>query len=263
MWPKTLLTIIAITMSISVRAQMGKFFNTEKQLSSSFVNQVYFDREGFLWAATRDGINRYDGYQFRVLRRENEADRALASNYVNTIIQDRNGLFYFGMYGALQTWDGRTFNNVTMTDVKGQEGSCYATCFVERANGEILVGTSGLGIMRFTDKTHARQMGGALASLHTINSMIEDRKGRLWIVTDETGLLSYDGTKMKRYLTDRTDLNLLGLCEDLNGVIYVGTSNAGVYRLQGSDFVHIDEAFLEACTEKNHNRRIVWFYLFG
>ena len=241
MWPKTLLTIIAITMSISVRAQMGKFFNTEKQLSSSFVNQVYFDREGFLWAATRDGINRYDGYQFRVLRRENEADRALASNYVNTIIQDRNGLFYFGMYGALQTWDGRTFNNVTMTDVKGQEGSCYATCFVERANGEILVGTSGLGIMRFTDKTHARQMGGALASLHTINSMIEDRKGRLWIVTDETGLLSYDGTKMKRYLTDRTDLNLLGLCEDLNGVIYVGTSNAGVYRLQGSDFVHIED----------------------
>ena len=95
--------------------------------------------------------------------------------------------------------------------------------------------------MRFTDKTHARQMGGALASLHTINSMIEDRKGRLWIVTDETGLLSYDGTKMKRYLTDRTDLNLLGLCEDLNGVIYVGTSNAGVYRLQGSDFVHIED----------------------
>ena len=128
MWPKTLLTIIAITMSISVRAQMGKFFNTEKQLSSSFVNQVYFDREGFLGAATRDGINRYDGYQFRVLRRENEADRALASNYVNTIIQDRNGLFYFGMYGALQTWDGRTFNNVTMTDVKGQELLCHLLC---------------------------------------------------------------------------------------------------------------------------------------
>ena len=57
MWPKTLLTIIAITMSISVRAQMGKFFNTEKQLSSSFVNQVYFDREGFLWAATACSIS--------------------------------------------------------------------------------------------------------------------------------------------------------------------------------------------------------------
>ena len=120
MWPKALLTIIALILSSSTYAQMGQFFNPDKQLSSSFVTQVYIDSEGFLWASTRDGINRYDGYQFRVIRRENDSDKALASNYVNTLMQDRNGLFYFGMYGALQTWDGRTFNNVTMTDLKGQ-----------------------------------------------------------------------------------------------------------------------------------------------
>lgn len=72
---------------------MGKFFNTDNQLSSSFVTQMYLDRDGFIWATTRDGINRYDGYQFRVFRRENEADKTLASNYVNTMMQDRNGLF--------------------------------------------------------------------------------------------------------------------------------------------------------------------------
>ena len=117
-------------------------------------------------------------------------------------MQDRNGLFYFGMYGALQTWDGRTFNNVTMTDLKGQKGSCYATCFLERANGDVLAGTSGLGVMKFTDRTHAHQMGGALADLHTVSSMIEDQKGRLWLVTDSKGLLCYDGQKVKRYLAD-------------------------------------------------------------
>lgn len=239
MWPKTLLTIIALLLFSSTYAQMGKFFNSDNQLSSSFVNQVYFDREGFLWAATRDGINRYDGYQFRVIRRENSTDKALASNYVNTIIQDRNGLFYFGMYGALQTWDGRTFNNVTMTDANGQQGSCYATCLVERANGDILAGTSGLGVMIFTDKSHAQQMGGPLASLHTVNSMIEDRKERLWFVTDGTGVLSYDGQKVRTYLTDRNDINLSCLCEDHDGVIYAGTSNAGVFRLQGDTFIHI------------------------
>ena len=67
---------------MSSRAQMGQFFNPDKQLSSSFVTQVYIDSEGFLWASTRDGINRYDGYQFRVIRRENETDKTLASNYV-------------------------------------------------------------------------------------------------------------------------------------------------------------------------------------
>ena len=240
MWPKILLTIIVVFLSSSVSAQMGQFFNPDKQLSSSFVNQVYLDSEGFLWIATRDGINRYDGYQFRVIRRENETDRTLASNYVNTIMQDRNGLFYIGMYGALQTWDGRYFNNVTMTDLKGQKGSCYATCFLERANGDVLAGTSGLGVMKFTDKSHARQIGGPLADLHTINAMIEDQKGCLWLVTDGNGLLCYDGQKVKRYMADRADLQFNGVCEDHGGIIYVGTSNSGVYKLVGSDFVHIE-----------------------
>ena len=240
MWPKILLTIIAVFLSSSVSAQMGQFFNPDKQLSSSFVTQVYIDSEGFLWASTRDGINRYDGYQFRVIRRENDSNRALASNYVNTLLQDRNGLFYFGMYGALQTWDGRNFYKVTMTDLKGQKGSCYATCFLERANGDVLAGTSGLGVMKFIDKSHAQQMGGELADLHTINSMIEDKKGRLWLVTDSKGLLCYDGNKVRRYLADRTELQFFGLCEDHDGVIYVGTTNSGVFRLQGTDFVHIE-----------------------
>ena len=240
MSPKTLLTALALILTVSLRAQMGQFFNPDKQLSSSFVTQVYLDREGFLWITTRDGINRYDGYQFRVLRRENESDRTLASNYVNTVLQDRNGLFYIGMYGSLQTWDGRTFYNVTMTDLNGHKGSCYATCFLERANGDVLAGTSGLGVMKFSDKTHAHQVGGALADLHTINSMIEDRKGRLWLVTDSKGLICFDGHQVTRYLTERSDLNFSVLCEDREGSIYVGTSNSGVFRLQGAAFQHIE-----------------------
>ena len=228
MW-KFFLTIVLYSLSICSYAQMGKFFNPDNQLSSSFVTQVYLDHDGFIWATTRDGINRYDGYQFRVFRRENEAE-GLASNYVNTMMQDRNGLFYFGMYGALQTWDGSTFNHVTMTDLKGKPGSCYATCFLERKNGDVLAGTSGLGVMKFSDKTHASQLGGALADLHTINAMIEDRKGRLWMINDGKGLICYDGKKVQRFLEDLGDLSFSCLCEDHAGVVYVGTADAGVFK---------------------------------
>ena len=239
MW-KFFLTIVLYSLSICSYAQMGKFFNPDNQLSSSFVTQVYLDHDGFIWATTRDGINRYDGYQFRVFRRENEADKGLASNYVNTMMQDRNGLFYFGMYGALQTWDGSTFNHVTMTDLKGKPGSCYATCFLERKNGDVLAGTSGLGVMKFSDKTHASQLGGALADLHTINAMIEDRKGRLWMINDGKGLICYDGKKVQRFLEDQGDLSFSCLCEDQAGVVYVGTADAGVFKQQGDGFVHIE-----------------------
>ena len=146
---------------MSVYAQMGKFFSTEnQQLSSSFVSQVYLDNEGFIWITTRNGINRYDGYQFRVFKKENETDKTLASNYVNSMMQDRHGLFYFGMYGALQTWDGEEFHNVRMLDDQGNDNYGYATCFLERRNGDVLAGTSGLGVMKFLDKYTARQFGG-------------------------------------------------------------------------------------------------------
>ena len=218
---------------------MGKFFTTDhQQLSSSFVSQVYLDHDGFLWITTRNGINRYDGYQFRVFKKENEADKTLYSNYVNGMMQDRNGLFYFGMYGALQTWDGEQFHNVTLLDHEGKPSYGYATCFLERANGDLLAGTSGLGVMKFSDKQTARQLGGVFAGLHTVNSLLEDKDGRLWIVTDQDGLLCYDGKSLRHYLNDRKDLILGQLCSDRQGHVYVGT-NAGLYRQQGDSFVHV------------------------
>ena len=218
---------------------MGKFFTTDnQQLSSSFVSQVYLDHDGFLWITTRNGINRYDGYQFRVFKKENEADKTLYSNYVNGMVQDRNGLFYFGMYGALQTWDGEQFHNVTLLDHEGKPSYGYATCFLERANGDLLAGTSGLGVMKFSDKQTARQLGGVFARLHTVNSLLEDKDGRLWMVTDQDGLLCYDGKSLRHYLNDRKDLILGQLCSDREGHVYVGT-NAGLYRQQGNSFVHV------------------------
>ena len=239
---KFILTLASLLISISTFAQRGKFFSTDNQsLSSSFVTQVYLDNEGFIWVTTRNGINRYDGYQFRVFKKENEHDRSLASNYVNSMMQDKKGIFYFGMYGALQTWDGNEFHNVTMIDKDGAPGHSYPNCFLERSNGDILVGTSGLGILKFKDKNTAYQEKGALASIHTVNNMLEDRMGTLWIITDNMGLISYDGKKVKRYPQNDPDIVFTCLCEGADGIIYAGTLNHGLFRMQNDSFVHIDE----------------------
>ena len=219
---------------------MGSFFDTSNQLSSSFVTQVYLDNDGFVWVTTRSGINRYDGYQFQVFRCENELGKTLASNYVIGMMQDSRGLFYFGMYGALQTWDGQEFHNVTMLDANGKPNRCYASCFLERRNGDVLVGSSGLGVMKIVDSQTAQQMGGPLSSLHTINEMIEDRWGNLWIVTDREGLIRYDGKDVRYYMEDKKDLLMRELCEDQEGNIYVGTAKGGLFRQQGDGFVHVD-----------------------
>lgn len=236
---KWVLVAVLCCAAVGIKAQMGTFYNNERQLSSSFVTQVYVDHQGFLWITTRDGINRYDGYQFRVFKRESEAEGELANNYVNSMLQDRNGLFYFGMYQGLQTWDGHLFHDVTMKDLDGQRGYCYATCFLERSNGDVLAGTSGLGVMKFTGPETAQQIGGELAGLHTVRKMLEDGKGRLWMLADPGGLVCYDGSRMQKFLSDRNDL--YGICEDHNGNIYVGTSSDGVFVQQpDGTFRHLE-----------------------
>ena len=65
-----LLLFFALFFTQRIHAQMGKLFDADKQMSSSYTTQIYMDHDGFIWVATRNGLNRYDGYQFRILKKE-------------------------------------------------------------------------------------------------------------------------------------------------------------------------------------------------
>ena len=117
---------------LSIFAQMGKSFDADKQMSSSFTTQVFQDRDGFIWVATRNGLNRYDGYQFHILNRDSRQENSMASNYVNCMMQDHYGLYYIGMYGALQTYDGQRFRDIRCYDSRGRIHPPYVTCLLER-----------------------------------------------------------------------------------------------------------------------------------
>ncbi len=232
---------LLLMMSLGAQAQMGKLFDADKQLSSSFTTQVYLDRDGFMWVATRNGLNRYDGYQFRILKKEMRQDAGMASNYVNCMMQDRRGLFYVGMYGAFQTYDGQRFRDIITYDLSGHAQPNYITCLTERQNGDVLVGTSAHGVLRMEGDSVARQLGGALAQLKTVHRMKEDSRGRLWLATENQGLWCYDGKNIQRYFQGEDECSMVrGVCEDREGHIYVGTAHAGLFRIDGAEPCHID-----------------------
>ena len=237
------LTILLTLGALCVSAQTGKLFDADKQLSSSFTSQVYLDYDGFIWVATRNGLNKYDGYKFHTLKKEQEIENGMASNYVNCIIQDKDGLFYMGMYGAFQTYDGNQFRDIEVKDADGNIVPCYMTCFLLCNNGEILAGTSGHGLLKVIDRGHAQQVKGPLRDIHTINAIEEDRQGHIWLTTGDQGLLEYDGKNVKRYFntdTERTAMRRLG--QDKDGNLYLGTTNQGVFvrSARGGEFKHID-----------------------
>jgi signal transduction histidine kinase/DNA-binding response OmpR family regulator/streptogramin lyase len=237
------ITILLTILSLTAFSQTGKLFDADKQLSSSFTSQVYLDHDGLIWVATRNGLNKYDGYKFHILKKEQETENGMASNYVNCMIQDKSGLFYLGMYGAFQTYDGNQFQDIEVKDLDGNVVPCYMTCFLLRKNGDILAGTSGHGLLKVSDRSHAQQQGGPISNVHTINAIEEDRQGHIWLVTGDQGLLEYDGKNVKQYFnseTERSTMRRLGL--DKDGNLYLGTTNQGVFvrSAKGGDFKHID-----------------------
>lgn len=66
---KYLISTILLWMSLALHAQVGRIFTTDDMLCNSYVNEIFQDRDGFIWIATRNGLMRYDGYQFKTFKK--------------------------------------------------------------------------------------------------------------------------------------------------------------------------------------------------
>ena len=253
---RALLTTLILFPSLSTWAQMGKLFDANHQLSSNFTSQVYLDNNGFIWSATRNGLNRYDGYQFHIYKKEKGNKTGMASNYVNCIIQDQNGHFFIGMWGVLQVYNGNSFHTIEVKDLDGQHIDCYITCFLVRKNGEIWAGTSGFGVLKIDDLNHAHQVGGPLKGIHTAEQLMEDRQGNIWVITRDNGIICFNEKTSKTFFKDSPMRSFLRkMCEGRDGTLYLGTSNAGLYKLEGNEFKKVENIGNKPITELYFNSK--------
>jgi ligand-binding sensor domain-containing protein len=62
-------------------SQTGNLYSTDNLLVSNFVTQVFQDHNGFIWITTRNGLDIYDGYQFRTISKEAPENFGLGNNY--------------------------------------------------------------------------------------------------------------------------------------------------------------------------------------
>ncbi len=69
-------------------------------LSQGVVNDVLQDREGFVWLATQDGLNRYDGHRIRVFQNDPDDPATVGGNCLWTLGEDSQGRIWYGTEGA-------------------------------------------------------------------------------------------------------------------------------------------------------------------
>src|SRR5688572_7719541 len=97
--------------SLSSRAQQPvyshfKWFKVEDGLPQSFVSGIQQDKDGFLWIATRDGLARYDGREFKVFRNRSNDSLSLRSNVITSLYLDpQNFLWVFYINEKVDCFD--------------------------------------------------------------------------------------------------------------------------------------------------------------
>src|SRR5687768_17582299 len=72
------------------------YLGIDQGLSNNSVRCIYQDRRGFMWFGTYDGLNRYDGYSFKVFRNNFKNATSLINNWINTIDEDSDGNLWVG-----------------------------------------------------------------------------------------------------------------------------------------------------------------------
>ncbi len=214
--------------------------STTEGLSYSFTTSILQDQQGFMWFGTRYGLNRFDGFDFRVFVLGSSGD-VLFANYVRALHEDRSGNLWIGTLVDLVRKDIKTGEFVHyVTDAANPQslapGQIWA--IAEDAARNLWVGTTE-GLSRYDPATDAFTR---FLPDTSVLSFLLDRQGGVWLGTAANGLWHYaanspDQGEPQKYRYDPANSTSLSedrvtsLFEDHEGALWVGTWTGGLNRL--------------------------------
>ena len=234
-----IITMMICLFSIQTWAQSGKLFNTDNQLSSNLATQVFQDKSGFIWIATRNGLNNYDGYHINVIKKDMSNFLGLNSNYINSIAQDEKEHILLGTNNSLLEFTGSEFLKIPMLDSKGEELATYVKQVYPLKNKDVAVATSGYGIMlKKQDEQKCHAMKGEVEKLKYIHKLLEDKRGRLWIITEDGKLYRKETNgRVTSHFAGTEGVDAQDIQQDALGNIYLASKNQGVHLLRAGSNV--------------------------
>ena len=189
--PVPVVPVASTSVTLPVTEVTGSRFSrlsTLDGLSQTRVAQIVQDDRGFMWFGTQYGLNRYDGYEFRLYVHDPENLDSLSSAYIFSLFKDRSGNLWIGCNQVLDRFDPRT-EHFTHYHIAGAAGSGMGDTVVHISqdhDGMLWLAT-GNGLHRLNpdngEITHFRHDAGDPRTLSTndINWSGEDRERRLWV----------------------------------------------------------------------------------
>ncbi len=225
-----------------------KHLNNENGLSQNTINCIYQDSRGFIWLGTQDGLNRFDGYEFIILRHEQADTNSISHSWIWDILEDSHNNIW------IATWNGLTKYNPNAniftryfpdpdkpTSMRGGR----PTSICEDKYGYLWIGTWGGGLNRFdpttSEFTHFTNDTSNKSSL--VNDFVRtlhlDKNNKLWIGTwnglSQIDLNVKDNYIFENFQKDNTNKKgsissnkITSLAKDHEDNLWIGTFEGGL-----------------------------------
>jgi len=202
--------------------------STDEGLSQTRVIQIVQDDQGFMWFGSQYGLNRYDGYTFKVFKHEPGRADSLSGVFIYSLFKDRSGTLWVGCDEFLDKFDPvtETFTHYRIDTAGAQGETVPVTNISQDHTGRLWLSTSR-GLYRFDPSSgqtiryrHDPNNPFSLSS-DRIRTTGEDREGTFWVGTSE-GLDAFDRDTEKVTLhVFLQNLSETSFYEDRLGVFWI------------------------------------------
>ncbi|GGZ25185.1 hybrid sensor histidine kinase/response regulator [Echinicola pacifica] len=192
LFPFLLLATILNARQLPKSSNTVKFKNIslEEGLSQTSVLCILQDADGFLWFGTRDGLNKYDGNQFKVYRYGHEESNSLSSSTVKSLFQDEQGTLWVGSQNGLNYYIPAqdAFQRIKPHVPEKLETNYNVAAITSGGEGSLWMGTN-YGLVKYNTLLHQyEEVSGnkevrELLSQAMIRSIFKTPSASLWIKT--------------------------------------------------------------------------------
>lgn len=227
-----LLSLLPVN-SFPIKVQRLKFesFTIDDGLSQGTIFCILQDRQGFLWLGTEGGLNRYDGYEFKVFEPDKKNVGNISGSEIRAICQDKHGVLWVGTNKGLDRFE-------RSTETFGHFPNNKVTAIFEDKYSTLWIGTAKEGLKKFDrlnnvivpiNNNHINKNNTDIPK--AIAVIYEDSQDVLWIGASD-GLYRFDRDRNTFFKAREIPKNefVRAIHEDRSGRLWVGSYGGGLNR---------------------------------
>jgi signal transduction histidine kinase/ligand-binding sensor domain-containing protein len=220
------------------------YISKEDGLSQNYIAAIVQDKKGFMWFGTMDGLNCYDGYDFKVYYNNPNDVTSISCNQIKNLELGKDGSIWVGTYNGLNRFDPSTNKfkrypvlsptarkneiNCLYIDKEGLVWFCYNDDECLISLNPVTEKISFYKLPSFKDKRNLSSIQSKKTTFSVI-SLLPANNNKFWIGTGEGSLLLFDkhSKKFTRNIVIDPSCQIYYIVEVDNDNLCLGTFNAG------------------------------------